>query len=71
MPIYEYTCRDCGKQFEQLVRTDNPPECPSCNGHRLQKLLSAFAVNSEGGGESTADEMCGRCGNAPGSCMMN
>ncbi|MFO1435032.1 MAG: zinc ribbon domain-containing protein [Gammaproteobacteria bacterium] len=71
MPIYEYACRDCGKQFEQLVRADNPPECPHCSGHRLEKLLSAFAVNSDSGGEPCAEEMCGRCGNAPGSCAMN
>lgn len=71
MPIYEYTCRDCGRQFEQLVRADSKPECPGCNGHRLEKMLSAFAVSSDTGANAAAEEMCGSCGKAPGSCMMN
>ena len=32
MPIYEYECRACGHQFEQLVRTGDTPACPSCQG---------------------------------------
>jgi putative FmdB family regulatory protein len=70
MPIYEYTCRECGKQFEQLVRGDSTPECPACQSTRLEKMLSAFAVSS-GNADSATEETCGRCGNAPGSCMMN
>lgn len=70
MPIYEYTCKDCGKQFEQLVRADSRPECPACQGTRLEKMLSAFAVSAEAPA-GAPQETCGRCGNAPGSCMMN
>jgi putative FmdB family regulatory protein len=47
MPIYEYECRDCRHQFEQLVRTGDTPECPQCRGHELQRLLSHVAVSSE------------------------
>ena len=32
MPIYEYECRGCGHQFEQLIRTGDTPACPSCHG---------------------------------------
>ena len=31
MPIFEYACQDCGKQFETLVRSDTVPECPACH----------------------------------------
>jgi putative FmdB family regulatory protein len=70
MPIYEYTCRDCGKQFEELVRSDSRPECPACHGHRLEKMLSAFAVSSDSGADN-GEPTCGTCGKAPGSCMVN
>jgi len=56
MPIYEYSCRDCGKEFEELVPSnvkENPP-CPSCRSPRTDKKISTF---SSGGGGS-----CGKSG---------
>jgi len=47
VPIYEYECRDCGRQFEKLVRSGEAVACPACNGGHLEQLLSLFAVNSE------------------------
>ena len=33
MPIFEYSCNSCGKEFETLVRGSSPaPECPACHG---------------------------------------
>lgn len=40
MPIYEYTCRKCTQRFEQLIRRDTVPACPSCGGSELDKLVS-------------------------------
>ena len=37
MPIYEYACHDCGKQFETLVRSDTVPACPACGSVQLEK----------------------------------
>jgi putative FmdB family regulatory protein len=47
MPIYEYECRGCHHEFEQLVRTGDTPECPQCHGHDLERLLSHCAVSSD------------------------
>jgi putative FmdB family regulatory protein len=47
MPIYEYECRGCGREFEQLVRTGDTPACPSCQSQDLQRLLSLASVSSE------------------------
>ena len=47
MPIYEYECRACGHQFEQLVRTGDTPSCPSCRAADLSRLLSSCSVSSE------------------------
>ena len=48
MPIYEYECRACGHRFEQVVLPATTPACPECQGQDLERLLSMFAVDSEG-----------------------
>ena len=72
MPLFEYECRACGRQFEHLTRAAETPACPSCDSEDLQKRLSAFAVGTNGGGKagtSTAGP-CGACGDprGAGSC---
>jgi putative FmdB family regulatory protein len=47
MPLYEFECRGCGRQFELLVRTGDSPACPSCLSVDLERILSMFAVSSE------------------------
>lgn len=48
MPIFEYKCGSCGEQFERLVLRSSPaPECPSCEGGDLEKVVSLTAVNSD------------------------
>ncbi len=73
MPIFEYACRDCGHQFEALVRSDSTPECPQCHSIALEKQLSVFATTSAGA--SAMPEMppgpCGAsCGMPGGSCAF-
>jgi putative FmdB family regulatory protein len=48
MPIYEYRCGDCEHCFEALVLAARLEtlECPSCQSHNLEQLISAFLVNS-------------------------
>lgn len=48
MPIYEYRCRGCGHQFEELVLPKSMPHCPSCQSEELERLLSLFGVSSDG-----------------------
>jgi putative FmdB family regulatory protein len=48
MPIFEYACKSCGKEFEALVlATTAPPACPACQGTELEKLISAPAIKSD------------------------
>ena len=74
MPIYEYACQGCGRDFEALVRADTVPECPACHSTDLAKRLSVFAT------ATTAPDAlpamagpCGQCGHpdGPGSCALN
>ena len=45
MPLFEFVCQNCQKQFTFLagVVADNvEPKCPACHSHDLQKLMSRF-----------------------------
>ena len=74
MPLYEYACKDCEKEFELLVRGAEAPSCPSCQSHELERRLSVFAAHTTGGGTKSASPGgCGSCGDprGPGACSMN
>ena len=48
MPIFEYSCKGCGKEFEALVLpTTGAPSCPACQSTELDKLISSPAIKSE------------------------
>ncbi len=72
VPIFEYACQDCGREFEQLVRSDTVPECPQCRSTHLEKRLSVFATASADAMPETAGP-CGNCGHpdGPGSCALH
>jgi putative FmdB family regulatory protein len=46
MPIFDYRCRQCGHEFEAIVRAAQPATCPSCRGTDLEQLISLFSVSS-------------------------
>jgi putative FmdB family regulatory protein len=49
MPIYDYKCKGCGKQFEFLVLKSRAAACPACGSQRLEQLPSTgIAVSSAG-----------------------
>jgi putative FmdB family regulatory protein len=48
MPIFEYACKSCGKEFEALVLpTTAVPACPACKSAELEKLISRPAIKSD------------------------
>jgi len=65
MPIYEYVCRDCGHEFECLVRDNEKPSCPSCGRRKLSKQFSAPAAQTSG--TSGPGRAGGRCSLPNGS----
>jgi len=48
MPLFDFSCRACGREFEALVRAGHPPRCPACASEDLEQKLSSFAVSSSG-----------------------
>jgi putative FmdB family regulatory protein len=50
MPIYEFACKKCRKEFEELVLSsqDPKPQCPACGGKQVEKLMSAGSFRANG-----------------------
>lgn len=57
MPIYEYTCTQCGHQLEALQKMSDAPlsECPQCHHESLQKMISAAGFQLKGNGWYATD----------------
>jgi putative FmdB family regulatory protein len=51
MPIYEYHCKSCKKDFEVLQKITEPPlaVCPAC-GKKVKRLISQTTFTLKGGG---------------------
>lgn len=45
MPIYEFKCEECGRQFEQVVfgAEGDHVTCPACKSEKTTKMMSVFA----------------------------
>lgn len=64
MPIYEYTCRKCGHDFEALVpRPTAKAPCPECGSKKVTKRMSA-----PGGFSMSAGADAPACGQNPADC---
>ena len=52
MPIYEYTCENCGLQLEKLQKISDDPlkTCPACQQDSLKKQVSAAGFRLKGSG---------------------
>ena len=66
MPIYEYHCNNCNRDFEYLVFGKENPACPLCNKTQVSRLLSECGFVSKGGGGETvkasaATSSCSGC----------
>ena len=53
MSVYEFECKECGKQFEVSVPISEhdrlkkrPPVCPKCGKTRVQQVVSSFSTKA-------------------------
>jgi putative FmdB family regulatory protein len=55
MPLFEFTCADCGRVFEELLSLAEleagAVACPACRSVKVERGLSSFA---SGGGDRAA-----------------
>jgi putative FmdB family regulatory protein len=74
MPLFEYSCEDCGREFEAFVTAQRMPACPACKGERLAKHLSSPGmVGASAPRSASAPQPSGGCGagGAGCACRMN
>jgi len=70
MPIYEFRCQKCNKQFETLLTSISDDalagvKCPKCKSHQVKKIISSSSYRLA----STASPlptMAGGCGGGSG-----
>jgi putative FmdB family regulatory protein len=60
MPLFEYHCLACRREFELLVRGSVVPVCPICRAASIEKRLSSFAVSSDGAQEQSRKRLATR-----------
>lgn len=56
MPIYEYICNSCNRDFSLLQKmgsTEKDTICPHCGSRDVKKLISNFCCSIQGGSSST------------------
>lgn len=69
MPLYEYQCKTCGREFERLVRSadrDKGGACPDC-GNATERKISLFSSVGVESSPTPQPGPCGRCGDV-GPC---
>ena len=67
MPIFEFKCKKCGHQFEELRLSSSGfkgIKCPKCGGKQVTKEMSSFAASVPA---PAAAPSCGRTP-PPGGC---
>jgi putative FmdB family regulatory protein len=58
MPLYEYRCRACGHELEEIqpMGSDPPGACPSCGGE-LRRVYGRVGVRFSGWGFASTDAL--------------
>jgi putative FmdB family regulatory protein len=71
VPIYEYICGSCKKQYEAIVLSaETEVKCPKCGSAKKTLQLSVFAKPAAGNGSPSAKESAAapRCMGNPSAC---
>lgn len=63
MPIYEYSCGECGQKSEFILPSSGIAkdlECPECGSRNLHKLISSLGSVSVSSSRRSGNTCCGR-----------
>ena len=66
MPIYEYSCKSCGHEWEEMQKITDAPltRCPGCGGRKAHRLISRSNFVLKGTGWYVTDYGRGTGGTA-------
>ena len=51
MPLYQYECESCQRQFDDIRKYDQrdlPAECPECGESSGKRVLGGYSVSAGG-----------------------
>ena len=65
MPVYEYICNKCSREFERLVFGQATVTCTECGSQDVRKKMSSFGM---GGGKKASPSGGGSRSSGCGSC---
>ncbi|MFH1419065.1 MAG: FmdB family zinc ribbon protein [Planctomycetota bacterium] len=74
MPIFEFHCPACDRDFEELVPSAGSTRtmaCPGCGGRKVSRKISTFAAHSAPAQpkcqipSASCDQCCGAGGECP------
>ncbi|MBI3636990.1 MAG: zinc ribbon domain-containing protein [Candidatus Rokubacteria bacterium] len=69
MPIYEYRCRACDRDFERYLSTAaTTAACPACASDNVMRKLSVFGLRATGDVASSMPMGGGGCCGGGCSC---
>jgi len=76
VPIYEYKCRKCGEEFEELIRNaahERELVCVACGSAKIERQLSVPAAPQTASSAPAACHNdlpmgCGQCGMNQAHC---
>jgi putative FmdB family regulatory protein len=69
MPIYEYVCLSCKKEFEvirSMSQKDAQIECEKCGSAKVKRKLALIHAQSGGSAVPGTSSSCGSC--SSGNC---
>jgi putative FmdB family regulatory protein len=65
MPLFEYRCSPCSRDFELLIRAKEEARCPQCGTRSVEKLFSESAPPSAQSSQSLPISSACPPGDAP------
>jgi putative FmdB family regulatory protein len=71
MPLYEYQCTNCDKEFTKrraIKEADAPVECPDCESEEVTRKMSLFVAFTKGDSGSMPMNAGGGGGCCGGAC---
>ena len=65
MALYEFHCRTCNENFEQITSSTDPDQgkCPKCSGKDTEKVIAGFTVGGRGDLRESTMHGCHGCHN--------